>query len=115
MKRMVAGLILLFCISGYVFAGDEQRQVSSGIESASASIKTSAGTVYGLTLVADTSPAYATIYDSSSSSTSGKTVLMEITESTQYDTSYQRWKKGIKAYEGIYLEMGNGKAIVYYY
>ena len=97
------------------FASDAQRKLSSGLEESSVVIKSSAGKAYGITAIATAANGYATVYDSSTASTSNDTVLFEIQGATQNDSKTERDEEGINAYEGIYLELNDAKAIVYYY
>jgi len=116
MKKIISiVLILMLCLTSMAFASDAQRKLSSGLLTSSQSIKTSAGKIYGMTIIATQANGQGVLIDSSSSTITGKKVLMEITEATQYDSESERDQEGINAYEGIFLDLCNAKAIIYYY
>ncbi|RKY32406.1 MAG: hypothetical protein DRP74_02725 [Candidatus Omnitrophota bacterium] len=116
MRKIISLIILVFfCFVSLVFASDAQRMVSSDLKTSDTAIKTSAGKIYKVSMLATSAQGWVAVYDSSSSAVSGKTVLIELQEATQYCSTEIDFSEGLNAREGIYLEQNGASAIVYYY
>jgi len=117
MKRIALVFLLIFCFFGLGIASDDaDRMVTSRISSGDVtSVKTTAGQVYKVSMIATSSNGWVAVYDSSSSSISGKKPLIEIREATQYVTAKDDWPQGLNFYNGIQVERSNADIIIYYY
>ena len=118
MRRLIL-LIAFLLISSASFADNSQRKISSGAITESQSIKSSAGTVYGLYVEATAANGYAVIVDYAGSTIAdlpSYNELVEAREATQFNSKFVNIEEdGIKAYNGIYLYLQNATAVVYYY
>ena len=65
--------------------------------------------------ICETNTRYAIIYDSSDATTTGDSIVAEVSEATQYESKYISFgEAGIKVYKGIYLLLSNARAVVHY-
>jgi len=118
MKKLILALMIvgLLCSSVYAETRNENRQVSSGLDSTTGTdvIKSSPGQLFGANILATSNGGWIAVYDSSNTTLSGKTVLLEIGEATSGNSKIETLP-GITCFNGITVESSNAKFIIYYY
>jgi len=124
MKRLLLNLtivLMILFLQGVSFAGDAERQQSefyyADVPYESEVIKSSAGTVFGITMSAVTANGWVAVYDVSSASdiTSSTEPKIEVQQATQYNTGGKDFPDGLKFYNGIVTEGDNAQGVIYYY
>jgi len=116
MKKLILSLMIVLLLPGVSFARNAERQQSEFYEGAEV-IKSSAGTVFSVTVSATASNGWTAVYDVSSISdiTSSTEPKIEIQTATQYNTEIKEFPSGLKFYNGITIDRGNSQGVVYYY
>jgi hypothetical protein len=117
MRKIILGItIILFCFLSFSFADEADRQISKYTTAGTLQIKTSAGEVFGLTIIATAANGWIALYDASSNSniTSSTEPKIEIQTATQYNSAIKDFPEGFNFYNGIYMEGTNVKAVIYY-
>ena len=103
------------------FASEDQRKISSGIESESCVIYKSPGRVFDIEIVATVNGGYAVLYDmyiqgGATEDATGELAKSEIREATAYNSKHVNFgHNGIKFEKGIYLILNDATAIVHYH
>lgn len=117
MKRMILSIFLVLCLMPFLYAQEADRQEAKYFPaSGTLQLKTTAGEIFGLTMIASSNGGWIAIYDRSSNSglTASTEPKIEIQEATANNTGKKDWSEGLNFYNGIYMEGSNVKAIIYY-
>ena len=114
--KNILGLVLIFCLAiTPAIASEAQRKLSSDVITTSQVLKTTGGTIYSIEFTATSNGGFVTVLDTSGTNPSGKRSLGEIKEATASNSSQRVYGvEGIKAYQGIFVFISNGAAIVHY-
>lgn len=123
MKKLILSLMIVLLFTGISFAEtkDVERQQSefynADVPYESEVIKSSAGTVFGITMSAVVANGWVAVYDVTQVTdiTSSTEPKIEIQTATQYNTEKKDFDSGLKFYNGIVTEGDNAQGIIYYY
>lgn len=112
---------VLFVSSVYAESRDSGRQQSyfyhADIPYSDTVVKSTQGTIFGITMSAPTANAWVAVYDvvSADSITSSTEPKIELQTATQYNTETKDFDSGLEFYNGIIIEGDNAQGIIYYY
>jgi len=118
MRKIILNIILILCLFNPAIASDADRQNSDYVINPNQeAIKTSAGEVFGLTMIATSNGGWIALYDAASASeiTSSTEPKIEIMEATANNTVIKDFPEGLNFYKSIYADGSNVKAVIYYY
>lgn len=120
MKKAILVLAFLILLSfGLAYADDAQRQVTDAIATGTSTtvteIKSTAGKVYSVSMVATLGAGWVCLYDSTSSTVTGLEPKIELSAATQYNMASQDFEQGLEFYKGIYAQRCHSSVIVSYY
>lgn len=89
----------------------------SDLKDASAVVKASAGTLWGIEVTTDgTNTATVTVYDSATATTVGKTVLSYVLVAGAARFDGHDWSHGVACSQGLYVTLsGTGAKFILYY
>ncbi len=112
---------VLFISSLYAESRDSGRQQSdfyhADVPYPRTTIKSTQGTVFGITMSAVAAKGWVAVYDLASAGdiTSSTEPKIELWKATQYNTEPKDFNNGLEFYNGIIVEGDNAQGIIYYY